>query len=700
MRRTFLLGIVLAGAAAFFWLRPAINGDNYDLRLAPDAKKPALLRQVEEILSSSPLIFEANQGQADHETVFLARGKGFNLYLARTEAVFVSTLPAPGGARAREMPTYEMGELAVGSVRESSKKAEVVRLRFLGARVVEPVGLEELSGKSNYLIGNRSITDVRQFARVLYKDLYPGIDLVFYGRKAELEYDFIVSSGADPKLIRLKAEDAGEIRMTADQGLVMGRIFKEKPRVYQKKAGVERLVDSRFVLKAANEISFSVGAYDHGAPLVIDPRVLMKRRFGGSRGERAFDVTIDSRGNLIIVGNTDSVDFPTTENAFQRKLGVYDDAFVTRMAPSGAIIYSTYLGGTNGDVATAVSVDASGNAYVAGVTGSSDFPTKNPMFRLSHGAWIAKLNPSGSSLIYSTYLCEFGAVHAIAVKDGCAYVAGGMPGIARLPRVVNAIQPFPAGGPEMFRMKLNAAGTDLLFSTYFGGRGGDYVSDMAMDSSGAVYLTGWTGSYDFPVTPNAFQTKIASKCSGSPKVCGVDAFVTKFDVTGRRIVYSTYLGGKGIDGVWGIALDPMKNVYITGMTGSSNFPTVHAVMMSKTGLQDVFVAKLNPSGSGLVYSTYFGGGYGIAVAADGAGNAYVTGESHICNKPILNPLPNSPACGRTFLSKLRPNGSLLYSSYHDLGWGDKLAVGPSDSVYLIGQTYDADDVVVARIASQ
>lgn len=691
MRIILKLTILIALAAPLFWLQPAINGRNDELRLAPDPNKKALLRQAQKILSSVPLTFEANQGQTDHETAFVARGKGFNLYLTRTEAVFVSTPPASG--------EVTVAGMAMNRLRESSKKAEVVRFRFLGARAVEPVGLEELRGKSNYLISNRSITDVRQFARVLYKDLYPGIDLVFYSRKGELEYDFVVNPRADSKLIRLKAEEADEIRMTADRGLILGEMYKERPRVYQRTAGRQRKVDSRFVLTAANEISFSVGEYDRDVPLVIDPRILMKRKFGGSLGERAFDVTIDSKGNLIVVGRTDSVDFPTTRNAFQRKLGVFDDAFVTKMAPSGEIIYSTYLGGSNGDIALSVATDSFGNAYVAGYSDSLDFPTRNAMFRLSQGAFVAKLNASGSSLIYSTYLCEFGVGSTIAVKHGCAYVAGSMLGSARLPKVVNAIQPFPAGGPEVFLMKLNAPGTDLLFSTYFGGKGAENVLDLAMDSSGAVYLTGWTASYDFPVTPNAFQKQIASKCSGPPKVCGVDAFVTKVDVTNRQVVYSTYLGGNGFDGGWGIALDRMKNAYITGMTGSSNFPTVHAIM-SKTGPKNVYVAKLDPSGSGLVYSTYLGGGYGFAVAADGAGNAYVTGEVHICNIPILNPLPNSPTCGRTFLSKLRPSGSLLYSTYHDLGWSEKLALGPSNSVYMIGMTYDADDVIVARIASQ
>jgi hypothetical protein len=657
-----------------------------NIPIAPIIKQAVLLK-AKTIFDSMPVIFEKNEGQADKDVIFLARAKGLLVFFEKSEIAFVSAVSAENS---RIENSANASKSEADHIQSSVNKANVVRLRFEGSRPVSPVGQERLLGKSNYFVVNRSVTGISQFGKIAYHAIYPGIDLVFYQRNGDLEYDLIVSPGADPKQIRMKVLGGNNVQMTADQGILIDQIQKQKPRSCQMIDGINKQVESTYILSHGGGVSFFVGEYDHRLPLVIDPKIVMRRRFGGSKGERPYDATVDFKGNLIIVGQTDSADFPT-KNPLQRELGVYNDAFILKLSPDGKIIFSTFLGGSSSEFALAVATGPSGSVYVAGLTGSFDFPTKNPIFQLTEGAFIAKLDSTGSKLIYSTYLAEQSGVDGIAVRNGCAYLVGGTRNGLTLPQVVNPIQGTPAGGHEIFLMKLNASGRKLLFSSYFGGNDQDNVTDMSMDQSGAIYITGWTSSRDFPITSNAFQKKLAGAS---------DAFVSKIDVEKRQLIYSTYIGGKAFDSSSGITVDKAKNAIITGFTRSKSFPTSNALMGKTYWNENVFVTELNPSGSGLVYSTYLGGGFGFAVAADSTGDTYVTGESHGCTQPLLNPLAGSPSCGRTFLSKLAPNGSLIYSTYHDLGWGEVLATGSLGSVYLLGQTYDADDVIVARIASQ
>jgi len=662
------------------FLLEANNASN--IPIAP-IKKQAVLLKAKTMLNSLPVIFEKNEGQADKDVIFLARAKGLIVFFEKTEVVFVTVA-------SNDTETADLTKTKADNFALTPKKANVVRLRFEGAQPVCPVGQERLLGKANYFVGNREVTGISEFGKIAYRAIYPGIDLVFYGRNGDLEYDFIVTPGADPNQIRMKVSAANNVQMTADQGILMGEIHKQKPRVYQTKSGTEEEVESRLVLADGGRISFFIGKYDRHLPLIIDPRIVRKRKLGGTGLDRPYDATFDSGGNLYIVGETYSPDFPT-KNPIQNFAGFSNDAFITKINFAGNIIYSTFLGGERGDIALAVAVGPSGNLYVAGDTGSSNFPVSTPIFQLSNGAFVSKLDSTGSRLIYSTYLAEKSGATGIAVRNGCAFIVGGTGNGLTLPQIVNPIQATPAGGHEIFLMKLSPSGRKLLFSSYFGGKDQDYVTDMSMDPSGAIYFTGSTSSRDFPVTPNAFQKKLAGAS---------DAFVSKIDIEKHQLVYSTYIGGKAYDSPKGIAVDKMKNAIITGVTGSKSFPTLNALMGKTYWNENVFVTKLNPSGSGLVYSTYLGGGFGFAIAADNTGDTYVTGESHGCTQPLVNPLAGSPTCGRTFLSNLTPNGSLIYSTYHDLGWGEVLATGTSASVYLIGQTYDADDIVVAHIATQ
>jgi len=353
--------------------------------------------------------------------------------------------------------------------------------------------------------------------------------------------------------------------------------------------------------------------------------------FGGSKGDDAYGIAIDGSGNVYVTGFTYSANFPVTPEAFQTKHGGgCTDIFVTKLNASGNdLVYSTYLGRSGKDRGFGIAIDSRGNAYVTGWTNSGDFDVTPGAFQTKYGGgpwdvFVTKLNASGSGLVYSTYLGGSGddVGNGIAIDSrGNAYVTG-WTNSGDFDVTPGAFQTKYGGGPwDVFVTKLNASGSDLVYSTYLGGSGEDGGNDIAVDESGNAYVTGYTYSTDFDVTPGAFQTTF-----GGGKYY---AFVTKLNATGRGLAYSTYLGGSGDDFGWGVAVDISGNAYVTGYTGSTDYDvTPGAFQTTIGGAADVFVTKLNASGSGLVYSTYIGGrrndrGFGIVI--DVSGNPYVTG---------------------------------------------------------------------------
>lgn len=643
--------------------------------------KDQTLRLAMQLLSSGPLIFERNQGQTDQRVSFLARGKGFRLFLTQNAMVF--TL-APESAKA-------------GS---QVRSPEPITFQFKGANAVQPEGLEELPGKSNYFIGSHSVTHVHQYARVIYRALYPGIDLVFYSRQGVLEYDFVVAANADPSLIRMAVDRIAQEVVTLDhKNVTIGSLCKQKPDAFQNVQGVMQPIAASYSIARGEEISFRLGDYDRSRPLIIDPKIVMKRYLHASGHEVPYDAAVDAARNIIAVGMTDSVDFPV-KSAFQKKAQGEDDAFVVKLNPAGQIVYSTYLGGHGFDGAYAVAVGKNGSAYMAGDTSatigtSSDFPLKKPIFIFPEGVFLTKLSPNGDSLVYSTYLVggRGAGAGAIAVRNGYAYVSAGVDRQSVVP-IVHPIQSQPGGGSDPFLMEVNPSGTAVVFSTYIGGKGDDIAEGLTIDSSGCVYLAGGTHSSNFPVTADAYQSK--------PKNKGTDGFVTKIDVARRRLVYSTYLGGNALDWPTAISLDRFNNAIVTGFTHSRNFPTVNAVLRKALSAgNNIFVSKLNSTGSALIYSTYLGGGNGEDVVVDASGNAYVVaGSDYSCSLIIFNPIPGSPLCGMGSISKLDPSGSLLYSSYHDLGFSTAVTLGPKESVYVAGWDPRIDDIYVSRITQE
>ena len=502
------------------------------------------------------------------------------------------------------------------------------------------------------------------------------------------------------KRVRINRE--GDLELTMDGG----KVVLGKPLVYQR-SGQEtekHIIAGRYTVKGRGVIGFEVASYDQREPLIIDPVLRYSTYLGGNGNDIGNGIAVDAADNAYVIGSTSSTNFPTANPLAGASAGG-QDVFVTKMNAAGnALVYSTYLGGSGTDYGYGIAVDADGNAYVTGETDSTNFPTASPFQAANRGngnAFVTKLNATGNALIYSTYLGgstgDMGA--AIAVDaTGNAYVTGSAYS-TDFP-TVNPFQASSGGSYDAFVTKLNAAGNALVYSTHLGGSGTDYGQGIAVDAEGNAYVVGYTYSKDFPtVNPfqptlngliNAFVTKfdgvgngvfystylggnnvdvgqsIAIDAAGNAYVTGTtesvdfptmnafqatyggdaDVFVTKLNTAGSALVYSTYLGGNGTygDGAYGIAVDTAGNAYVTGYTSSTNFPTANASQADLAGADDAFVAKLNPTGKALLYSTYLGGtgnDYARAIALDAAGNAYVTGGTASTNFPTMNPFQAS-----------------------------------------------------------
>ncbi len=643
-----------------------------------------------------PMSFEKNEGQTDPSVRFLAKGRDYHLFLTPAEAVL----------RFRSTPSksFSAGHHHQKTASLQTSPSGVIRMRFQGAnRLCRMEGLEELKGKSNYFIGNNPDhwrKGVAQYAQVKMEELYPGVDMLYYGDQRKLEYDFWVKPGADPKAIRLKFTGAKLVKVDSRGALVLqtktGALTFQVPAVYQVEKGEGTKIQGKFVKLGRDEAGFEVQNYDRAKPLVIDPILAYSTYLGGSGDDNGMDIVADALGNAYVTGTTDSPNFPTTGGAFQTAFkGGTSDAFVTKLNPTGsAVVYSTYLGGNGEDDGFGVAIDGAGNAYVTGATDSSNFPTTGGAYQTVFGggtsdAFVAKLNPAGNALVYSTYLGGSGNEQAngIAVDGaGNAYVTGYFTG--SFPVTPGAFQTVAAGVQSSFVTKLNPAGSALLYSTYVGGSGNDMAEAIAVNAAGNVYITGPTTSPDFPLTPGAYQTVYGATSSW-------DVFVTELNPAGSALVYSTYLGENNNDASYGIALDAAGDAYIIGSTGG-NFPTTAGAYETVfPGGVEVFVTKLNPNGTALIFSTYLGGGgitEGGGIAVDPAGNVYATGLTS-GSFPTTAGAYQTVYGGGTydgFMTIFNPLGTaLIYSTYLGGSGEDssyKVALDPSENIYLTGYT--------------
>ncbi|WP_348304063.1 SBBP repeat-containing protein [Methanothrix sp.] len=573
--------------------------------------------------------------------------------------------------------------------------SSAVHMAFENSSPGQIIGEEQLPGRANFFIGNDStqwISDIPTFGSIRYKEIYPGVDLVFKGTEGYLKHELALNPGADLSGIILTYSGQDNLSLAEDGSLLIrtsaGNLTDSVPVCYQEINGSREMVEGRYRLVGDNGVGFEIVDYDRRYRLVIDPALAYSTYLGGSSDDSGLSLALDSSGNAYVTGYTASTNYPT-KDPLQASNAGSNDVFVAKINSAGsALSYSTYLGGGGYDYAKGIAVDSSGNAYVTGYTASTNFPTKNPLQASNAGsndAFIAKINSAGSALSYSTYLGGSGEDNGerIAVDgSGNAYVTG-YTGSTSFP-TKNPIQASKAGLWDAFVSKINSAGSALVYSTYLGGGSSEYGLGIALDGSSNAYITGPTYSTNFPTT-NPLQASNGGE---------MDAFVSKINSAGSALTYSTYLGGSFNDFAEGIAVDSRGNAYVTGYTISNDFPTQNPIQALKDGSFDAFVTKINSAGSGLAYSTYLGGSgdcFAHGIAVDGWGNAIVTGDTSSADFPTRNPLQASNGGSHDiFVTMINAAGSALsFSTYlggvnYDYAKG--IAIDDFGKTYLTGYT--------------
>ena len=635
---------------------------------------------------NAPLMFEANQGQIDSQVKFLSHGNGYSVFLTAGGMVLAlrpseTTSPADASlAQARDRRPSRVSPVRQLERASREGKSAVLAIDLVGAATNPTiVGEEALSTKVNYFIGrdpSKWRRNVPTYSKIRYRNVYPGIDLIYYGNNHRVEYDFDLAPGADAANIQFSVKGADGLSVDSEGNLVLAKAASElrfqTPMLYQEIKGIRARVPGKYVLRDSTHIGFEVGTYDATKPLVIDPVLVYSTFLGGSSDDFSNGIAVDSTGHAYVVGLTTSPDFPLAS------IGSYTPTqfrmFLTKFDPTGSsLLFADYFGGTSGgDGANGVALDSSGNAYVTGNATSSDFP------------------------------------------------------------VVNAYQSTLSGSQDAFLVKFSANGSSISYSTYLGGSNSQLGYSVSVDPAGEAVVAGVTQSTDFPKA-NAYQSSVSTDQFGD---WGVYGFLTKFSVNGASLVYSTYLAGSTLNTssctacfpdseILGVATDASGNAYITGFTTTTDFPVTSGAFTTTfpgNSLSDVgFVSKFTSSG-GIAYSTYLGGlssSFLNAIAVDATGSAYVTGYD-VANDgfPIVTTSicdPSVSACNGALIAELDPTGSsLVYSTF--LGTSNNMAgqsiqVDANGDAFIVGSDLQFDlsnpiegyagngDVVVAEINS-
>ena len=566
--------------------KPAIPAMPAQTPSFDDATKAQML----DALAKIPMSFEINRGQTNKQVQFLSRGAGYTLFLTRDTAVLALPVPSSQPKPAKEassashpLPYVPMSAQFSRPDQRAPRAESVLNMRIVGANPQARItGVGKQVAQSNYFIGNDASqwhTRVANYEKVRYAAIYPGVDLVYYGKQRQLEYDFVVSPGADPSVIGLSfAGGPGgskkiPLSINHDGDLVAtlegGAVSFHKPVVYQKNDdqknnnSAKTAVDGRYLLRADGQVGFELGSYDHSKQLIIDPVLSYSTYLGGSNEDISYGITYGVRyGQPILVGSTRSADFPEVLALYPYGGGTCGaqpcrDIFVAKYNPAlTKLIFATFIGGSNDDVPSQVTQDIFGDIFLVGYSLSSDFPVRGPVFQKTfHGGSV-----TGDAVV----------------------------------------------------VEVESAGFYLEWSSYLGGSGDDQAFGVAVDAPGNVYVSGHTTSTDFPVTAGAYQTTCPVDSTGG---CST-AFVTTVNPTGKALVYSTYLGGSnGLgESAYGIALDANNNAYLSGITGSPNFPTTPGAYKTQCGSDglcngtfDGFVTQINSTGTKVLASTFLGG---------------------------------------------------------------------------------------------
>jgi Beta-propeller repeat len=639
--------------------------------------------------NANALRFEANHGQFADEVRYAARGKGYGLSLSRAGATLALQ-------------------------REGSEQPALVAMHVAGAAPVEPVGIQQLAGVTNYatgVAGQQRLDGVPSFSAAKYTDILPGVDLLYYATSArELEYDFLLAPGVDPQTLEVGFDGVEALAVSASGDaslqLVGGGVLQQRrPVAYQLDAtGARHFVPAAFRALGGSRLGFEVTGFDRRRALVIDPVLTYATYLGGSKFDEFAAVAVDSTGNTVSVGYTTGNLFPTKVPAQPAYGGGNSDVVIVKLNAAGTdFVYSTYLGGSDTDRGYGVAVDTIGSAYVTGITYSTNFPTQGAFQSSSGGGlsdgFIAKLNAAGG-LVYSTYLGGSGDdwAQAIAVNAaGEAYVTGTTYS-QNFPRL-GAFQNARAGDNDAFVSKLSAAGGSLVFSTYLGGSGagGEYGQGIALDPTGGAIVVGETGSSNFPTLAPA-QANIAGTGTLS------DAFVTRFNPAGSSLVYSTYLGGSSVDVALGVA-QVGGAALVVGYTASSDFPHLGGSQSTLGGDYDGFFTRVHGTGGAFDYSTFIGGSgadQANAIAIDSNGFVYVAGKTASSNFPKQLPLPGQEAlngASDAFLAGFsggeKAFATFLGGSAADGAVG--IASAPGNTLHVVGNTFSTDFPTVSPL---
>lgn len=662
--------------------------------------------------------FTANNGQADSDEVrFYIPNQG--IWFLDDKVVFLILDDDQDPEAILDDRDFIDGRLAPARDTSTSRDGVVLHLSFQNANTVTPVGREILPHQSNFFYGNEPsgwYSEVPNFEVVLYENIYDNIDLKFYFNNNGLKYEFIVHPGGDPSEIRLKYDGADGLAFNEFGDLVVLTEFGEVKDcnlfIYQEQQKVKKTIEGAYRIHNRNEYGFELShEYDPDEVLIIDPFLIFATFIGTSTDEWGWDFAIDPDGFSYANIETDSINFPTSAGAYDSThngIGFLDnDIVIFKLNQNGsALVYATYIGGNSDEYAEGIDIDSDRYVYATGYTNSNNFPTTAGAYDTTfnggfYDAFVFKLNQTGSVLSYSTYIggggltSSSGSDYGMGLEvdtNGRVFLTG-VTRSSNFPTTAGAYDTTHsgAGNDDAFVLKLNPSGTSLLYSTLIGGTSTDRGYDIAIDAAGNAYVTGPTYSSDFPTNAGAYDTTHNGQ---------FDAFVAKFNAAGSSLTYSTYIGGSLYEYGYGITIDSSGHAYLTGLTRSADFPTTAGVYdTTHNGNSDAYVAKLNPSGSTLIYSTYIGGssedrGYDIKI--DALGNAYMTGHIESSDFPTTPGTYDSVLDGWCdgCLVKFDSMGTALYYSSYYGGlsgdWGAEIELDANGDIFIFGIACSTD----------
>ena len=683
-RATFVFSLIALAVIA----RPA-----YSKRDLPGKQSTNSSREGEDIrgFARLPLTFVENHGQWSDKVKFRSDIGGASVWFTADQVIFQLSRKTPDAIS-------QIDPLDPRSNNIFSKDAGISRQSLVYSVSIEGAntgaiaeGNSAHAGKFNYLLGPTPATwrtDISAYSAITYRDIYPGIDLIYRGADDHLEYDFAVKPGVDPSQISLRFDGVNSLSVDPSGALLVstdwGTLVERAPRVTQRDNGVDREISSEYLLVSDKAVRFKLGKnYDPTLPTLIDPVLSFSSLLGGASDDYATGVAVDTAGYVYLAGYTSSANFPIV-GAFDPSTNGSFDAFVTKISPNGStIIYSTFVGGSNDDRVSKIAVTPSGQATVVGYTVSADFPTQAAYDNSANGLqdiFAFRLSSAGNSLLYSTYLGgssdDRGFDIAIDASER-AYIAG---------ETNSSDIPTPSGydgiknsGFDAYIARLSANGSSLEYGTYLGGNSSEGALGIAVDNSNITYVTGYTTSPDFPM---------ASAYDPSHNF-DYDVFVSKLSANGGSLVYSTFLGGTGTEWATSIARDGSNNMYITGLTTSNLYPTINAYDNSFAAVFDAFVTKIAASGSTLSYSTYLGASgaeQGLAITVDPLDEAVVVGFTNSSTFPTKDAVrPLYTGLEDMFITKFNSAGNqLAFSTF----------LGGSDDDEALGVTCDVTGNVI------